>query len=109
MANRLVVYTRTTQCPYWDRAKAFLDAHNVPYQMLNIELDPAAAQRLHGWLGNLTVPTMVIAAENSVEPFFPPAPLADDQSAHGVDRGTMFTEPSDRRLEIFLRRHRIMK
>ncbi|MBI3536270.1 MAG: glutaredoxin family protein [Chloroflexi bacterium] len=109
MARRLVVYTRTTQCPYWDRSKLFLDANKVPYHMLNIEMDPAAAQRLQHWLGSLTVPTMVIAEENSLEPFYPPAPLADDQSAHGVDRGTMFSEPSDRRLEIFLRRHGIMK
>jgi len=109
MPKHLVVYTRTFNCPYWERAKAFLDAHGIPYEMLYIDQDAQAKQKVLTWTGMEIVPTLVIAAEGSRDPFFPPAPLADDQSPHGVDRGTMFSEPSDRRLEIFLRRNGIMK
>ncbi|MBI3915197.1 MAG: glutaredoxin family protein [Chloroflexi bacterium] len=109
MSRRLVVYTRTFDCPYWERAKAFLEAHHIPYHMIYIDQDAQAKRQVLQWTGMEIVPTLVIAEENSLEPFFPPAPLADDQSPHGVDRGTLFSEPSDRRLEIFLRRHGIMK
>ncbi len=108
MSRRLVVYTRTYNCPYWDRSKAFLDSHQIPYHMIYLDQNAEANQHVLNWTGMEIVPTLVIAEEDSIEPFFPPAPLADGQSPHGVDRGTMFSEPSDRRLEIFLKRHSIM-
>jgi hypothetical protein len=51
------------------------------------------------------VPTLVIAEEESLEPFEPPAALASGSSPRGIDRGSMITEATRQQLGAWLAKH----
>ena len=59
------------------------------------------------WTGHESVPTVVIAADDSVEPIAEPAPLPERRGPRAVDRGTMLTEPNPGQVGPFLGRHGI--
>ena len=105
MEKELVMYARTAFCPDVARAVRFLDSKNVPYRRIDIDQDQAAAERVEGWVGHCSVPTLVIAPAGELEPIEAPAPLAPGRNARSVDRGTMITEPSEDALSRFLERH----
>ena len=56
-----------------------------------------------GWTSHESVPTLVIAPDDGVEPIEEPAPLPS-RSPRGVDRGTLLTEPNPGQVEAFLER-----
>jgi len=75
MASDQIVVYGTTSCPDCWRSKRFLESRDIPFDWVNINEQPDAAQtvmRLNG--GNRSVPTIV----------FPD--------------GTVLVEPSDRQL-----------
>lgn len=53
--NNIVVYTTST-CPYCMMMKNFLESKGLPYKEINVQLDPAAAQRLVSTTGQTGVP-----------------------------------------------------
>lgn len=58
--KRVVVYT-TSWCAECRAAKRYLDAKGVPYEEVNIERTPGAAERVEQWSGGYrTVPTFDI-------------------------------------------------
>jgi glutaredoxin len=93
MTHKLVMYTRTSSCPFVTLAKRVLAEHAVPYHEIFTDRDEEARQRVMAWTGFLSVPTLIVAEEDSVLPYEEPAPLARGTSPRGVDRGTMITEP----------------
>lgn len=103
--KELVVYVRTSYCPYVALARDLLNRYHVPYRELNIEDDPALAERVRQWTGYLSVPTLVVAAPGQDLPFEAPDPLPAGQSPRNIDRGSMITEPNNRALENWLHRH----
>ncbi len=103
--KQLVLYIRGNFCPDVRRTREFLTQHAIPHLEIDAEQDPGAKQRVVSWTGHLSFPTLVIAADNSVEPVEPPSPLNPGQSPRNVDRGTMLTEASIPVLESFLKRH----
>ncbi len=103
--KRLVVYIRGNYCPDVRRTRDFLDRNNIPHQLIDASDDPLARERVIGWTGYLSFPTLVITNGDSYEPFEPPLPLKPGQSPRDVDRGTMLTEASTPVLEKFLKRH----
>ena len=62
-------------------------------------------RRVRGWVGFESVPTIIIAEGESVEPFETPAPLSAGSSPRGVDRGSMITEASRVQLRAWLVKH----
>ena len=105
MVKELVMYSRTTSCPFVTLAKRVLDDYHVPYRELYIDRDAQVRQRVLNWTGFLSVPTLVVALPGEDEPYEPQAPLEAGRSPRGIDRGTMITEPSIDELAHWLQRH----
>lgn len=107
MSKRLVVYT-STWCPNSRDTERALTEWGVQATFVNIRSDRAAAAKVRAWTGFESVPTAVIAEENSVEPFEPPASLPEGTSPRGVDRGSMLTEASREELRAWLVKHGLL-
>ncbi len=89
-------------------AREVLKRSRVPYREINIEADQEAAAKVKGWTGFHSVPTMVVAEGESLDPALPLEPFPQGASPRGLDRGGMITEPSAEELRRFLRRHGFM-
>lgn len=100
----LVVYGRATFCPDLIDTKRWLHAWNVPYRLVNQDLDEEIAWRLDAWLGSRTVPTLVVAERGAIDPIRPPSE-ANLKALRNTDRGTMLHEPEEATLRAFLERH----
>jgi glutaredoxin len=101
----LVMYSRTTACPFVTLALRVLDEQHVPYRKLFIDQDKANEQRVLNWTGFLSVPTLIVARPGEDVPYEEPAPLPAGTSPRGVDRGSMLTEPGEGQLLAWLRKH----
>lgn len=102
MDYELVMYSRTSPCPYVRVAKRVLERENIPYREIHIDKDADAKQRVIDWTGFQSVPTLLLARPGEDVPYKAPASL-DGASPKGVDRGSMITEPSEIKLEEWLR------
>ncbi len=106
MPNKeLVMYSRTTGCPYITTAKRVLTAHEIPYREIFIDRDEQAKARVLEWTGFLSVPTLIVADAGSNLPYTDFAPLPRGESPRGIDRGPMLTEGSREDVENWLRKH----
>ncbi|GAB4443208.1 MAG: hypothetical protein Kow00120_12420 [Anaerolineae bacterium] len=103
MDRELVMYTRKSFCPFVSIAKRVLAKYEIAYREIIIDGDSEAEQRVRGWTGYRSVPTIVIARPGEDLPYEPPAELPGGKSPRGIDRGTMITEPSATQLEAWLR------
>lgn len=104
---RLVVYGRSSFCPDMMRWEHWLKRNPVTHVAFDIDSDREALAKVVGWTGHQSVPTLVIADGNSVDPIEEPSPLPEGRGPRGVDRGTMLTEPNPGQVEEFLDRHGI--
>jgi glutaredoxin len=104
----LVMYSRTSSCPYVRTAKRVLERENIPYREIFIDQDPAAEQRVIDWTGFKSVPTIIVARPGENLPYEEPDPLGGG-SPKGIDRGSMITEPGEIKLESWLKKHGFMK
>jgi glutaredoxin len=103
--NELVMYTRTTPCPFVSLAKRVLDAQQVPYRELYIDQEKTYEQRVLDWTGFLSVPTLIVAHAGEEMPISDPEPLPKEASPRGIDRGSMITEPGEEQLMRWLQQH----
>jgi len=99
----LVLYGRTTFCPDLVKTKNWLHQWNIPYRQLNVDTDEEAAYRLDAWLGTRTIPTLVVAEHNNIDPIGVPSE-ADLTNLRDKDRGSMLHEPEEYTLRSFLKR-----
>lgn len=106
--NELVMYSRTSPCPFVSLAKRVLERENVPYRELYIDQDRTYESRVLEWTGFLSVPTLIIAHPGEDLPIGDPMPLAPGASPRGVDRGPMLTEPGEEQLIEWLRRYDLL-
>lgn len=106
---RLVVYGSSIPCPDMARFQWWLAQHEVEGGLVAIDIhhDEDAYRRVIGWTGHASVPTLVIAEDDGLEPLAPPEPLAG-RRARAFDRGTVLTEPNPGQIEPFLARHGIV-
>lgn len=109
MEYELVMYSRTTPCPYVRTAKRVLERENIAYREIFIDEDSAAKQRVIAWTGFQSVPTIIVARPGEDLPYEEPAPLAGGASPKNIDRGSMITEPGELQLEGWLQKHGFMK
>jgi glutaredoxin len=107
MSRRIVVYM-SPWCYTSKDTQSALNEWGVPATFINIKEDQAAAARVRGWVGFESVPTIVIAEGESVEPFEAPALLAAGSSPRGVDRGSMMTEATRNQLRAWLVKHEFL-
>jgi glutaredoxin len=107
MSNkRPVMYLRSGfMCPYVAIAEGIFQKYQLQYDIVDIDSDPAARQRVLEWTGFVSVPTLVVANPGEVLPYQPQTPLKTGESPRGIDRGTMITEPNSRQLEAWLAKH----
>lgn len=105
MTKELVMYARTSSCPFVSLAKRVLDDYHVAYREIYIDRDDSARKRVLEWTGFLSVPTLIVAHAGEELPYEPQAVLAAGHSPRGIDRGTMITEPSSEELTGWLLRH----
>lgn len=103
---RLAVYVRSKFCPDVARWQRWLQTHSLDFVELDIDTDNEAYARVMSWTGFESVPTLVIAPDDGIEPIEEPSPL-DGRSPRAVDRGTMLTEPNPGQIEPFLERNGI--
>jgi hypothetical protein len=88
-----------------ERARRVFRELRIPYREIDIEADEEAAAKVKGWTGFYSVPTIVIAEGEGLDPALPILPLPEGASPRGVDRGGMITEPRADQLVSFLRHH----
>lgn len=104
MSKRVVVYM-SPWCGTSQDTQRALNEWGLPATFINVKEDRAAAARVKTWVGFESVPTVVLAEGDSLEPFEPPAPLPAGVSPRGVDRGSMITEASRIQLRAWLVKH----
>jgi len=104
---RLVVYGRSSPCPDMFRWQRWVAEHPVDFVEFDIDADDEAYRKVIAWTGHESVPTLVIASEDGVDPIAAPAPLPAGRGPRGFDRGTMLTEPNPGQVAPFLERHGI--
>ncbi len=102
MTKQLVMYSRTTGCPFITVAKRVLDDHALSYHEIFIDKDMEARRRVLEWTGFLSVPTLVVAEAGEVLPYQIPPPLPHGSSPRGINRGSMITEGNIEQLEVWL-------
>lgn len=105
MKFELVMYSRTSSCPFVTLAKRILADYHVEYREVFIDKDEEARKRVLQWTGFLSVPTLVAAEPGSLLPYEEPSPLPRGASPRGIDRGAMITEPGIDELTHWLQRH----
>jgi glutaredoxin len=105
MTKQLVMYSRTTGCPFITVAKRVLNDHALSYQEVFIDKDMDARLRVQEWTGFLSVPTLIVAESGEILPVEPPSPLPAGASPRGINRGSMITEGSIEQLETWLAQH----
>jgi len=103
--KRLISYVRTRPCPYMNTARYVLGEHNVDYKEILIDKDSLARERVIEWTGFESVPTIIVAEDDSLLPIEIPESLPKGASPRGIDRGYMITEPSGEQLEQWLAKH----
>ncbi|MCC6614619.1 MAG: glutaredoxin family protein [Anaerolineae bacterium] len=101
----LVMYSRSTGCPFITVAKRVLNDYGIPFRELYIDQDAAAKSRVLSWTGFLSVPTLVVAQPGQLLPISEPDFLERGRSPRGLDRGTMITEPNADELSRWLLKH----
>lgn len=102
MTRQLVMYSRTTGCPFITVAKRVLEDHALSYHEIYIDKDMEARKRVLEWTGFLSVPTLVVAEAGEVLPYQVPPPLPSGSSPRGINRGSMITEGNIEQLEVWL-------
>ncbi|GAB1420514.1 hypothetical protein MASR2M15_06140 [Anaerolineales bacterium] len=105
MAKELVMYNRSTGCPFSTIAKRVLNEQNIAYREIFIDEDIKARQQVLNWTGFLSIPTLVVAEEGEIMPYYEPAVLEKGQSPRGIDRGSMITEAKEDELITFLQQN----
>jgi glutaredoxin len=100
--KELVMYSRTTGCPFITTARRVLTEHDIPYREIFIDEDDSARDRVLAWTGFLSVPTLVVAHPGEDLPYADIAPLPPGESPRGVDRGALLTEASRQQLKDWL-------
>ena len=103
--KEIVVYSRTSFCPYVAKAHRVFERHAVPYREIMIDKNEDAARRVEAWTGFLSVPTIIIARPGEDMPYEDPAPLSPGTGPRGVDRGSMITEAYEDELVAWLKRN----
>jgi glutaredoxin len=101
----IVVYSRTTSCPFVTLAKRVFQDYALPYREIFIDKDVEARQRVLDWTGFLAVPTIIIAGSGDATPISEPDFLQRGHSPRGIDRGHMITEPNIEELTTWLAKH----
>lgn len=102
MNKQLVMYSRTTGCPYISVARRVLDDYALGYHEIYIDKDMEARKRVQNWTGFLSVPTLVVAQPGTVLPYEDPLPIAPGSSPRGINRGSMITEANVEQLREWL-------
>ncbi len=105
IVKTLIVYGTTQYNPFMALVRDVLKRYHIEFKEVNIDNNPAAAKRLSALVGQVNVPTLVVAAEGSEEPLEPPYPLQGGLSVRGVDRGAVITAPNNKELENWLHKH----
>ncbi|MBN1285247.1 MAG: glutaredoxin family protein [Anaerolineae bacterium] len=102
MSKEIVIYHRSTGCPYSTLAKKVFTREGLKYREVFFDKDPEAERRVREWTGGyLPAPTIVLTNPGEDLPYRPPDPLAK-QSPRGVDRGSMISEPNATQLRMWL-------
>lgn len=104
MSKQVIVYM-TTWCYHSQDTQRALTEWGVPAKFVNIKQDHDAAKRLKEWTGFESVPTVLIAEGDSIEPYEPPARLMPGTSPRGLDRGSLITEANRIQLREWLVKH----
>ena len=105
MEKELVMYVRTSYCPWVALARDLLDRYQVPYREINIDDDPIYAARVKEWTHHYSVPTLVITNPGEDVPREEFLPRPTHTSIKGYDRGPMITEANNQQLEDWLFKH----
>jgi glutaredoxin len=101
MARRVVAYV-SPWCSQSQDTRRAMGEWGVPCEFVDIKADRTAAARLREWLGFESVPTVILAEGESLEPYEPPKPLMPGSGPRGIDRGSMITEASRDQLRAWL-------
>lgn len=103
--KELVVYTRSTYCPYQAKANRVFERYSLSPRTILIDQDQKMEQRVINWTGFKSVPTIIVAHAGEDLPVDEPAYLEKGSSPRGIDRGAMITEATEEQLTDWLVKH----
>jgi glutaredoxin len=105
MDKELVMYHRTSGCPYVTIARKVLQQNGIPYREILWDKNPEAERYIRETTGFLPAPTLVVTNPGEDNPYESPAELKPGKSPRGIDRGAMISEPNARQLTNWLKKH----
>jgi glutaredoxin len=105
MEKEVVMYSRSTGCPYSTVAKRVFGDYGVDFREIMIDENEQAYARVVEWTGFASIPTIVAAELGDDMPVSEPEPLEKGISPKNIDRGSIITEPSYGKLSKWLRGH----
>ena len=103
--KELIVYTRSTFCPYQAKADRVFRKYSIEPRTIFINQDPEMEARVVSWTGFKSVPTINVAKSGDDMPFEEPVPQPQGESPRGIDRGSMITEANEDQLTAWLTKH----
>lgn len=103
--KEIVMYVSGAFCAFTSLARDLLQRYEIPYREIDINEDPAMADRVKTWTHYYSVPTIVIANPGEDVPYTGFLPRPTDRTIKGYDRGPMITEPNNQQLEDWLHKH----
>ena len=109
LQKELVMYSRSTPCPFVTIARQVLANEGIQYREIFIDRDEQARARVLDWTGFESVPTLIVAADGDDLPIETESPLERGRSPRGIDRGSMITEPDIMQLTTWLNRHGLIE
>jgi glutaredoxin len=105
MEKEIVMYVRHFYCSNVALARDVLNRYEIPYREIDIDRNPAMADRVVEWTHHMSVPTLVVTNSGEDTPYTDFLPRPTDRTIKGFDRGPMITEPNNSALEDWLHKH----
>ena len=105
MEKEIVMYVRTSYCPWVALARDLLDRYEVSYREINIDDDPMLAAWVKEWTHHYSVPTIILANPGEDLPYEDFLPRPTHRTIKGYDRGPMITEANNQQLEDWLHKN----
>lgn len=105
MTLEIVLFGQQRYNPHVALARDLLTRYGIVFREVDVAADPALKAQIVDWVGQLLLPTLIVAAPGNTTPVAPPESLSAETSVRGCDRGTLISAPTNQQLENWLHKH----
>ena len=108
MSRHIILYGEQAYNPFVALARDLLNRYNIPFTEVEARKDKAVAAQVTTLVGELLLPTLLLAEPNETSPYTPADAPHPDRPLTGQDRGSLISTPNNRQLENWLHRHKFL-